>query len=67
MHTGARYVLLALGLIISLHYILTLTHEPYSRLTSLSNIKDKIIPPSSPSRPATHPGSPNIPRRHIRN
>lgn len=29
---------------ISLHYILSFSHEDYGRATSLSNIKDKLVP-----------------------
>lgn len=31
---------------ISLHYILSFSHEDYGRATSLSNIKNKLSPPS---------------------
>lgn len=34
MHTTARYVLLVLGVLISLHWILSLTHEQYGQATS---------------------------------
>jgi alpha 1,2-mannosyltransferase len=37
-----RYLLLVLGIIISLHYILSFTHEGYGQATSLTNIKQKI-------------------------
>ncbi|KIY43416.1 glycosyltransferase family 15 protein [Fistulina hepatica ATCC 64428] len=42
MMTPMRYVVLVLFLIISLHYLLTFTHEGYSNATSLSNIKDIV-------------------------
>ncbi|KAJ3549442.1 hypothetical protein NMY22_g886 [Coprinellus aureogranulatus] len=42
MMTPLRYVVLVLGIIISLHYILSFTHEGYGQATSLSNIKQKI-------------------------
>ncbi|KAF4600389.1 glycosyltransferase 15 family protein [Pleurotus pulmonarius] len=38
MNTGARYFLLVLGVVISLHYLLSFTHEEYGRITSMSNI-----------------------------
>lgn len=47
MNTRARYVLLALALIVSLHYLLALTHEAYGKATSLSDIKQKIWKPTS--------------------
>jgi len=37
-----RYVLLVLVIIISLHYILSFTHEGYGRATSLSGIADQL-------------------------
>ncbi|KAF8879574.1 glycosyltransferase family 15 protein [Infundibulicybe gibba] len=42
MNTPTRYILLALGIIISLHYILSFTQEEYGRATSLSNITSKL-------------------------
>ncbi|KAF8894629.1 glycosyltransferase family 15 protein [Infundibulicybe gibba] len=42
MMTSMRYVLLVLGIIISLHYILSFSHEGYGRATSLSNIKEHL-------------------------
>ncbi|KAK0240114.1 glycosyltransferase family 15 protein [Armillaria nabsnona] len=47
MMTPWRYVLLVLGVIISLHYILSLAHPGYGQATSLSNIKT----PWSSSKP----------------
>ncbi|KIM76121.1 glycosyltransferase family 15 protein [Piloderma croceum F 1598] len=38
MNTPIRYVIIALVLIITLHSILTITHDEYSRVTSLSNL-----------------------------
>ncbi|KAF8656133.1 hypothetical protein AX16_002735 [Volvariella volvacea WC 439] len=38
MNTSARYILLILGVILSLHFILSFTHEEYGRVTSFSNI-----------------------------
>ncbi|KAJ2931372.1 hypothetical protein H1R20_g5751, partial [Candolleomyces eurysporus] len=48
MMTPMRYVFLVLGIIISLHYILSFTHEGYGRATSLSTIKDRITSPKVP-------------------
>lgn len=45
MNTSGRYILLVLAIIISLHYLLSFTHESYGRATSLSNIKSKLIGP----------------------
>ncbi|KAH6905127.1 alpha-1,2-mannosyltransferase [Coprinopsis sp. MPI-PUGE-AT-0042] len=54
MNTPARYILVALFLIISLHYLLSFTHEAYGQATSLSNLKDKIsqnLPKPKPEVP----------------
>jgi len=55
-----RYVLLALGILISLHYILSFSHEEYGKATSLQNIADKFsskdseyVPPPSVFHNAT--------------
>ncbi|TFK29950.1 glycosyltransferase family 15 protein [Coprinopsis marcescibilis] len=37
-----RYVVLALGILISLHFILSLTHESYGRVTGMDTIKTKL-------------------------
>ncbi|KXN82997.1 Glycolipid 2-alpha-mannosyltransferase 2 [Leucoagaricus sp. SymC.cos] len=42
MNTAARYLVVILGLIISIHYILSFTHESYGRATALSNIKNHL-------------------------
>ncbi|PSR74154.1 hypothetical protein PHLCEN_2v10110 [Hermanssonia centrifuga] len=42
MMTPMRYILLVLGIIISLHFILSFSHEDYGRATSLSSIKSQI-------------------------
>ena len=42
MMTPLRYVVLVLGIIISLHYILSFTHEGYGQATSIGSIKQKI-------------------------
>ncbi|KAF9448417.1 glycosyltransferase family 15 protein [Macrolepiota fuliginosa MF-IS2] len=68
MNTSARYLLIILGLIISIHYILSFTHESYGRATSLSNLKNHLygvdddyitfVPnpdaPNAPSDPSEH-------------
>ncbi|KAF8522291.1 glycosyltransferase family 15 protein [Hysterangium stoloniferum] len=51
MITSMRYVLLVLGIIISLHYILSFSHEEYGRATSLTRIADSFRGSSS-ERPA---------------
>ncbi|KAK1219538.1 hypothetical protein PQX77_017726 [Marasmius sp. AFHP31] len=38
MNTTARYAFLILGIVISLHWILSFTHESYGKVTSLGNI-----------------------------
>lgn len=38
MMTPMRYIVLVLGIIISLHFILSFSHEDYGRVTSLSHI-----------------------------
>ncbi|THU84115.1 glycosyltransferase family 15 protein [Dendrothele bispora CBS 962.96] len=38
MNLTMRYILIVLGVIITLHYILTLTHSSYSEATSLSSL-----------------------------
>ncbi|KDQ60808.1 glycosyltransferase family 15 protein [Jaapia argillacea MUCL 33604] len=43
MMTPMRYVVLVLGLIISLHFILSFSHEDYGKATSISHLTDKII------------------------
>jgi len=42
MNTTARYLLIVLGLVISIHYILSFTHESYGQATSLSNLKNHL-------------------------
>ncbi|KAL0948507.1 hypothetical protein HGRIS_011068 [Hohenbuehelia grisea] len=42
MNTPARYFILVLVIIISLHYILSFAHEEYGRVTSISNITSKF-------------------------
>lgn len=42
-----RYILLVLGVIISIHYILSFTHEEYGKATSISNIAEQWTGPKS--------------------
>ncbi|KAH9951934.1 glycosyltransferase family 15 protein [Amylocystis lapponica] len=42
MMTPMRYVVLVLGIIISLHFILSISHESYGRATSLSRLTGKV-------------------------
>ncbi|KAF8921281.1 glycosyltransferase family 15 protein [Mucidula mucida] len=42
MMTPWRYVFLVLGIVISLHYILSFAHEGYGRATSLSSLKNQF-------------------------
>ncbi|KAI5899494.1 glycosyltransferase family 15 protein [Schizophyllum commune H4-8] len=48
MMTPWRYVFLVLGIVISLHYLLSFTHEGYGNATSLSNLKGHIYGGSEP-------------------
>ncbi|CAA7264528.1 unnamed protein product [Cyclocybe aegerita] len=47
MNTSARYIIVVLAFIISIHYIISFTHEGYGRATSFSNIASKFRPSSS--------------------
>ncbi|KAG2368598.1 glycosyltransferase family 15 protein [Suillus spraguei] len=47
MMTPMRYILLVLGAIISIHYILSFTHEEYGKATSISNIAGQWTGPKS--------------------
>jgi len=47
MHTTSRYVLIILGIVISLHYLLTIVHKDYGRATSLSSLTQKFTHSSS--------------------
>ncbi|KAG2078298.1 hypothetical protein BDR04DRAFT_1088094 [Suillus decipiens] len=47
MMTPMRYILLVLGAIISIHYILSFTHEDYGKATSISNIAGQWTGPKS--------------------
>ncbi|KIP09616.1 glycosyltransferase family 15 protein [Phlebiopsis gigantea 11061_1 CR5-6] len=42
MMTPMRYVVLVLGIIISLHFILSFSHEDYGKATSFSNISNQF-------------------------
>ncbi|KAF4579014.1 glycosyltransferase 15 family protein [Pleurotus pulmonarius] len=53
MMTPMRYVLLVLVLIISLHYILSFSHEGYGEATSLTHIKEKLQGSSTTQKPET--------------
>lgn len=46
MMAPMRYIFLVLGIIISLHYILSFSHEGYGQATSLSAIKDTFVGPA---------------------
>ncbi|KAI0807475.1 glycosyltransferase family 15 protein [Fomes fomentarius] len=43
MMTPMRYVILVLVIIISLHFILSFSHEEYGRATSISHLSEQII------------------------
>lgn len=45
MMTPMRYILLVLGVIISIHYILSFTHEEYGKATSISSIAEQLTGP----------------------
>ncbi|KAF9530779.1 glycosyltransferase family 15 protein [Crepidotus variabilis] len=47
MNAYGRYIIVALTLLISIHYLVSFTHEPYGRATSISNIVSKIKPGKS--------------------
>lgn len=42
MNTSVRYILISFAILISLHWILSLTHEQYSKATSLSTITSHL-------------------------
>lgn len=72
MMTNVRYLFLALAIIISLHYILSFSHEAYGRATSISNIKDHItgsqnrIPPYKIPIPEEYYAHPDAANSHGR-
>jgi alpha 1,2-mannosyltransferase len=47
MNRVARYVIAALAILVSLHYLLSFTHEGYGKATSLSGIKKTFLPPTA--------------------
>ncbi|KAF8175786.1 glycosyltransferase family 15 protein [Pholiota molesta] len=47
MNALARYILTVFAFLISLHYILSFSHESYGRATSLSNIASKFTSPAA--------------------
>ncbi|KAF8228856.1 glycosyltransferase family 15 protein [Tricholoma matsutake] len=52
MMTQFRYIIAVLTIVISLHYILSFSHDGYGRVVSFSNMKSKIM--GSQSRPPTY-------------
>ncbi|KAI0763668.1 glycosyltransferase family 15 protein [Irpex lacteus] len=54
MMTPMRYILLVLGIIISLHFILSVSREDYGRATSLSNLTNKFKGQPEPSTSPSH-------------
>ncbi|KAF8797772.1 glycosyltransferase family 15 protein [Phlegmacium glaucopus] len=64
MHATSRYFLIVLGIVISLHYILSITHTDYGRSTSLSNLTQKFgySPPNpSSTNDVNNPSSEKLP------
>ncbi|KAF8590601.1 glycosyltransferase family 15 protein [Ramaria rubella] len=55
MMTPIRYVMLVLGIVISLHYILSFSHEEYGRATSLSRLTDSLRKSGAPYHTPTPP------------
>ncbi|KAG1810434.1 glycosyltransferase family 15 protein [Suillus plorans] len=47
MMTPMRYILLVLGVIISIHYIMSFTYEEYGKATSISNFAEQWTAPKS--------------------
>ncbi|KAI6028423.1 glycosyltransferase family 15 protein [Pisolithus orientalis] len=48
MMTPTRYIVLVLTILISLHYILTITHEEYGKATAVSRLTNYIKGPQPP-------------------
>ncbi|KAG8901133.1 alpha 1,2-mannosyltransferase 2.4.1 [Tulasnella sp. 403] len=48
MNTPARYILVALAVLLGLHFILSFSHEDYGKATSLSTLKNKLQSPVYP-------------------
>ncbi|EIW59990.1 glycosyltransferase family 15 protein [Trametes versicolor FP-101664 SS1] len=64
MMTPMRYVVLVLGIIISLHFLLSFSHEEYGRATSLTNLSEhfggaKTHPPYQDGVPEDYYVTPN--------
>ncbi|KAJ3556164.1 hypothetical protein NP233_g12040 [Leucocoprinus birnbaumii] len=60
MNTTARYLLVILGLVISIHYILSFANESYGRATAISSIKNHIYgTPSEDTITVPPPLNPN--------
>jgi alpha 1,2-mannosyltransferase len=56
MMTPMRYVVLVLAMVISIHYILSFTHEGYGEVTSISNLRNQWAGPTkSPGPPYKSP------------
>ncbi|KAJ8078793.1 hypothetical protein PM082_013076 [Marasmius tenuissimus] len=53
-----RYIILVLVIIISLHTIISFTHEGYGKATSLSTLKDSFYPVGSSTNPPYKNGVP---------
>ncbi|KAH7926325.1 glycosyltransferase family 15 protein [Leucogyrophana mollusca] len=45
--TPMRYIVLVLGIIVSLHYIMSFSHEEYGKATSISRLAEQITGPKS--------------------
>lgn len=63
--TPMRYVLIVLGAIISLHYILSFSHEGYGRATSLSNIKESVLGSGKPPYKDGIPEEYHLPKENL--
>ncbi|KAF9069600.1 glycosyltransferase family 15 protein [Rhodocollybia butyracea] len=51
MMTPMRYVVLVLAIVISIHYLLSFTHEGYGEVTSISNLRNQWSAGSTTSAP----------------
>ncbi|KAJ7074768.1 glycosyltransferase family 15 protein [Mycena amicta] len=54
MHSGPRYLLIVLAVVVSGHYILSLTHDAYGRATSISRLMRPRPDNSIPDEYYTH-------------
>ncbi|RDB21751.1 Glycolipid 2-alpha-mannosyltransferase 2 [Hypsizygus marmoreus] len=61
MQTWARYLLLVLGIVISLHFILSVTQEDYGRATSLASLTSQLKGGSKQPSPQPVPDDYYIP------